>query len=56
MPKTFVLPLSHDEVVHGKKLFSIVYAGRCVAYLPTWQRLLWLDVGLPGKKTAIYGE
>lgn len=53
--ENFVLPLSHDEVVHGKNRFSTAcratHGRNCQP-----ARLLWLDVGIPGKKLLFMGE
>ena len=55
--ENFVLPLSHDEVVHGKGSIAGQDAGRRMAAIRHAARLLRLHVGrIPGKKLLFMGQ
>jgi len=49
------LPLSHDEVVHGKGSFTEQDAGRLVAAVREFAAVFAYMFAHPGKKTAVHG-
>ncbi len=53
--ENFVLPLSHDEVVHGKRSLLGQDGWRHVAEVCDAPGLLRLHVGLPGKEAPFHG-
>ncbi len=54
--ENFVLPLSHDEVVHGKKIDSRPHAGRCRQKFANLRAYYGWLFAFPGKKAAVYGQ
>ena len=52
----FVLVLSHDEVVHGKRSLLFENAGRCVAEICQSADVLRVDVWSSGEKTSFHGR
>ena len=54
--ENFILPFSHDEVVHGKGSLLGKMPGYCVAEICQPAPSLWLHVLPSGEKASFYGQ
>ena len=54
--ENFILPISHDEVVHGKGSLVAKVPGDWWQQRATLRALLGVHVGLPGQAAAVHGQ